>query len=108
MPIGDNIVESILNIVRAARPGDGASELVNGAVSWGPGPRAAQALSLAVRARALLDGRFAPALEDIHALARPILKHRMALGFAARADGLTVDDVITTILAQVMDQEAAA
>ncbi|MEE9454606.1 MAG: MoxR family ATPase [Paracoccaceae bacterium] len=108
MPIGDSIVENILNIVRAARPGDGASEMVNGAVSWGPGPRAAQALSLAVRARALLDGRFAPALEDIHALAPPILKHRMALGFAARADGLTVDDVITTILAQVMDQEAAA
>ena len=108
MPIGDSIVELILDLVRAARPSDDASDLVNRSVSWGPGPRAAQALSLAVRARALMDGRFAPSVDDIAALAHPVLKHRMALGFAARAEGLTIDSLITTITAQTLGKEAAA
>jgi MoxR-like ATPase len=63
-------------------------------VAWGPGPRASQALMLTVRARALLDGRFAPSLDDVEALAVPVLQHRMAVTFAARADGVTVRDLI--------------
>ena len=63
-------------------------------VVWGPGPRASQALMLAVRARAVMDGRLAPSIDDVLALAHPVLRHRMALNFAARADGVTMDKVI--------------
>ena len=59
-------------------------------VAWGPGPRAAQALMLASRARAVLDGRLAPSVDDVAALAHPVLRHRMALKFSARADGVTL------------------
>src|ERR1700728_1587584 len=83
-PIGDNVVEAILDLVRAARPGEGDPELTK-AISWGPGPRAAQALTLASRARAIVDGRLAPSREDGVALAEPVLKHRMALTFRAGA-----------------------
>lgn len=95
LPIGENIVEAILDLVRMARPGEeGASVEVNENVSWGPGPRAAQALALGVRARALIDGRLAPSLDDVAALAEPVLKHRMALTFDARTRGVTLSDVI--------------
>ena len=96
-PVGDRIVEAILDLVRAARPGEGDPELSRG-VGWGPGPRAAQALMLAVRAKALVDGRLAPSLEDVADLAEPALKHRMALTFAARAEGETVTDVIRRLV----------
>ena len=100
-PIGDRIVEAILDLVRAARPGEGDPELSKG-VGWGPGPRAAQALMLAARARALVDGRLSPSLTDIEALAEPTLKHRMALTFAARADGETVSGVIERLVAKIL------
>lgn len=109
MPVGESVVEAILDLVRAARPGEAeASETVRRVVSWGPGPRAAQALMLAVRARALLQGRFAPDLDDIVALARPVLIHRMALTFAARAEGLTLSDVISGILQDTLGRDIAA
>jgi hypothetical protein len=95
MPVGEAVVEMILDLVRACRPGEPeALALVNDTVSWGPGPRAAQALMLSVRARALLDGRLAPSPEDVLALARPVLSHRMALSFAARARGESLARVI--------------
>ncbi len=100
-PIGERIVEAILDLVRAARPGEGDPELSKG-VGWGPGPRAAQALMLAARARALVDGRLSPSLRDIEALAEPTLKHRMALTFAARADGETVSGVIERLVAKIL------
>jgi len=73
---------------------DSASALVKDSVAWGPGPRAAQALMLACRARALINGRLAPSMEDVVALSRPALSHRMALGFAAKAEGVTLETVI--------------
>jgi MoxR-like ATPase len=101
LPVGDSIVEAILDLVRAARPeADGAPELAD-KLLWGPGPRASQALMLAVRARALLEGRLAPSLEDVRKLAAPVLKHRMALTFAARADGETVQDLIGRLTQRV-------
>ena len=100
-PIGDRIVEAILDLVRAARPGEGDPELSKG-IGWGPGPRAAQALMLAARARALVDGRLSPSLADIQALAEPTLKHRMALTFAARADGETISAVIERLVAKIL------
>ena len=98
-PIGDRVVEAILDLVRAARPGEGDPELTKG-IGWGPGPRAAQALMLAARARALVDGRLSPSLEDIATLAEPALKHRMALTFAARAEGETTPAVIARLVAK--------
>ncbi len=94
LPVGESVVSAILDLVRAARPESSDDEVVRTAVAWGPGPRASQALMLAVRARALIQGRLAPSLDDVAALARPILIHRMALNFSARAEGMTVATVI--------------
>ena len=94
IPVGERVVDAILRIVRAGRPETSDVPDVVGHVSWGPGPRASQALVLACRARALLDGRLAPSVEDVLALANPVLRHRMALNFAARAEGITIDQII--------------
>jgi len=99
VPVGDSVVEGILDLVRAGRPETSDVPEVRRHVAWGPGPRASQALMLAARARAVLDGRLAPSLDDVLALAGPVLKHRMALNFAARADGITLDDVIDRLTA---------
>jgi MoxR-like ATPase len=109
MPVGDTVVDLILDLVRAGRPDEAnAPAHVKEYVSWGPGPRAAQALMLSVRARALLRGRLAPSAEDVEALAGPVLIHRMALGFAARAQGVVLQDVIGEMVSQVMLVEVAA
>jgi MoxR-like ATPase len=99
LPVGDSVVEAILSLVRAARPSseDGGDKLI----AWGPGPRASQALMLAVRARALLDGRLAPSIDDVLDLAEPVLKHRMALTFSARAEGRTIPDVIRQLKTRI-------
>ncbi|CAH0341454.1 MoxR family ATPase [Rhizobium sp. CECT 9324] len=93
MPVSDTVVDAILSLVRSARPGHGNAETDKN-VAWGPGPRAGQSLMLCARARALYEGRLAPSIDDVHALAEPVLEHRMALTFAARAEGMTVRDVI--------------
>lgn len=97
LPVGDSVVDGVLRLVRAGRPDSSEIELVRTAVAWGPGPRASQALLLAARARALLQGRLSPSLDDVVALAPPVLRHRLALSFAARADGVTVADVIARL-----------
>lgn len=103
LPIGEAIVDAILDLVRSARPGEvDALPQVNEMIAWGPGPRAAQALSLGVRARALIDGRLAPSLDDVAALAEPVLKHRMALTFDARTRGVTLQDIIGTLTNSVL------
>jgi MoxR-like ATPase len=109
MPVGDAVVELILDLVRSCRPDEAdAPDIVKNAVAWGPGPRAAQALMLTARARALLDGRLSPSADDIAALARPVLSHRMALTFAARAEGAVLEQVIDEVTARVTRIEAAA
>ncbi|MBI1417628.1 MAG: AAA domain-containing protein [Limimaricola sp.] len=108
MPVGDSIVEMILDLVRACRPDADAPQIVRDNVSWGPGPRAAQALMLTARAEALLDGRLAPSPEDVRRMAAPVLTHRMALSFAARARGQSLTDLIETVAASVTHVEAAA
>ncbi|PPB82345.1 MoxR-like ATPase [Albidovulum inexpectatum] len=108
MPVGERVVEMILDLVRACRPGQPESaQGVNDSVSWGPGPRAAQALMLMVRARALLRGRLAPVPEDVAAMARPVLIHRMALSFAARARGEDLGALIDEIAQSATRAEAA-
>ncbi|WP_142847338.1 MoxR family ATPase [Telmatospirillum sp. J64-1] len=97
IPVGDSVVEAILSLVRAGRPETSEVEIVRRHVAWGPGPRASQALMLAARARAVLDGRLSPSVDDVVALAQPILRHRMALNFSARAEGVRVADVIDAL-----------
>jgi MoxR-like ATPase len=94
IPVGASVVDAILKLVRQGRPETSEIDEVKRQVAWGPGPRASQALMLATRARAVLDGRLAPSVDDVLALAGPVLRHRMALNFAARADGVTIDHVI--------------
>ncbi|MBL8562707.1 MAG: AAA family ATPase [Gemmobacter sp.] len=108
MPVGEKVVDSILDLVRACRPGEPEGAALADTLSWGPGPRAAQAFMLAVRARALLEGRLAPSVADVAALARPVLTHRVALTFAARARGDSIASVIETATARSLRLEAAA
>ena len=98
LPVGDQVVDAILKLVRSARPGTGIGQEFEDMIAWGPGPRASQALMLAVRAKAMIDGRLAPSIDDVIELAEPVLKHRMALTFAARAEGMTVRDVIAKLV----------
>ncbi len=95
MPVGESIVDMIIALVRNLRPSEDAPDIVNEFVNWAPGPRAAQALMLGIRARAMLEGRSAPLEEDIFALAEPILRHRMALNFSARAQNVTLENIIS-------------
>ncbi len=100
LPVGESVVEAILALVRSARPGPEGGE----AGSRSPGdrrPRASQSLMLAVRARALLDRRLAPSVDDVLDLAEPVLKHRMALTFSARAEGETIEGVIERLKARI-------
>ncbi|WP_439120020.1 AAA family ATPase [Marivita sp.] len=109
MPVGDAVVEMILDLVRAFRPHDPlSSERVKDTVAWGPGPRAAQALMLTVRARALLEGRLAPSPQDVINMARPVLTHRMALTFSARARGEDLGSLIDEVAHRMVATEAAA
>ena len=101
MPVGEKVLEAILRLVRGARPETASLPIVRDSLAWGPGPRAAQALMLASRARAVLDGRLSPSLDDVLALAEPVLRHRMALNFAARAEGAKLADVIAALKADL-------
>src|SRR5262249_34939491 len=94
VPVGESVVNAILKLVRAGRPETTDLQDVKDQVAWGPGPRASQALMLASRARALLQGRLSPSVDDVLALARPVLQHRMALNFSARADGKSLPALI--------------
>ncbi|WP_431302960.1 AAA family ATPase [Sediminicoccus sp. BL-A-41-H5] len=101
IPVGEQVVGAIMKLVRGARPSADGLPSVRENLAWGPGPRAAQALMLATRARAVLDGRLSPSLDDVLALAAPVLRHRMALSFAARADGVKLADVIAELKASL-------
>ncbi|MFY0659307.1 MAG: MoxR family ATPase [Shimia sp.] len=109
MPVGESVMELILDLVRACRPDDEtATEAVRENVAWGPGPRAAQALMMTVRAQALLHGRLAPNAQDVMDMAAPVLSHRMALTFAARARGENLAGLIAETVAQFDKVGAAA
>ena len=100
LPVGESVINAILSLVRSARPGPDAGELGK-LIAWGPSPRASQSLMLLSRARALLDGRLSPSIDDVLALAEPVFKHRMALTFSARADGETLEGVIGKLKARI-------
>ena len=98
IPVGESIVEAILKLVRSARPNSADAKAGLGEmIAWGPGPRASQALLMGARAKALMDGRLSPSIDDVIILAEPVLKHRMALSFAARAEGVTLPQIIAQL-----------
>ena len=99
IPVGTGVMDAILQLVRQGRPDLSDDDTIRDQVAWGPGPRASQALMLAVRARALLQGRLAPSIDDVVALAGPVLRHRMALQFGARAEGVNLDDIVARLVA---------
>jgi MoxR-like ATPase len=98
LPIGDKVVDAILRLVRAGRPDSSEIPEVKTQLAWGPGPRAGQALMLACRARALIEGRLSPSIDDVVALAHPVLRHRIALNYGARAEGVTLTSVINRLI----------
>jgi MoxR-like ATPase len=98
LPVGDQVVDAILKLVRSARPGTGIDQEIEDLIAWGPGPRASQALMLTVRAKAMMDGRLAPSVDDVIELAEPVLKHRMALTFTARAEGMQMSDIVAKLV----------
>jgi len=98
LPVGDQVVDAILQLVRSARPGTDIDQELDDMIAWGPGPRASQALMLAVRAKAMMEGRLAPSVDDVVDLAEPVLKHRMALTFAARAEGIEMSDMMARLI----------
>jgi MoxR-like ATPase len=102
LPVGEKVVDAILTLVRAARPGEGGDAGLRDFIAWGPGPRASQAFMLAVRAKALIEGRLAPSVDDVVALAQPVLRHRMALNFSARAEGTTISQVIERLTGRIL------
>ena len=108
MPVGETVVEAILDLVRSARPTETSDSYIQDIISWGPGPRAAQSLMLATRARALVQGRLAPSLDDVEALAHPALVHRMSLNFAAKAQGDNLDRIIADLAGKALGKEVAA
>ncbi len=94
VPVSQGVTDAILELVRQGRPETSDLDDIKRTVAWGPGPRASQALMRAVRARAVIQGRLSPSVDDVLALAHPILRHRMALTFAARAEGGTISHTI--------------
>jgi MoxR-like ATPase len=105
IPAASNVIDYALRIVRASRPAggpaDGVPAPVRQWVKWGAGPRAGQALVLGAKARALLDGRSVASLDDVRAVALPVLRHRVLLNFQAEADGIDADQIVGRLLEAV-------
>jgi len=99
VPIADNVIEFAVDLVSKTRPqSDRAFAAVSGWIEWGAGPRASQYLVLGAKAKAVLDGRPAPEIDDIKAMARPVLRHRLITNFNAEAEGLSTDDILSILL----------
>jgi MoxR-like ATPase len=102
VPVGDHVFHFALDIIRATRPNEqGASDFVRHWLSWGAGPRAGQYLILGGKARALMQGRLFVTIEDIEAVAHPVLRHRIIPNFNAEAEGISVEQIINKILALI-------
>lgn len=99
VPVADNVVEYAVKLVHSTRPGtEKASQLSNDYLEWGAGPRASQFLIVGAKCSALLSGKYSPDIEDVKAVAKPILRHRIVRNFKAEAEGLSVDQIIDKLL----------
>jgi MoxR-like ATPase len=98
VPIADNVVEYAVKLSQATRPGPNGSALANEFLEWGAGPRASQYLVLGAKCNALINGKYSPDIEDVQAVARPVLRHRIVRNFKAEAEGMTVDNLIGKLI----------
>jgi MoxR-like ATPase len=100
VPIADNVVEYAVKLVTMTRPGN-SSALANNFLEWGAGPRASQYLVLGAKCNALLHGKYSPDIEDVQAVAVPVLRHRIVRNFKAEAEGESVDSLVAKLMQQV-------
>ncbi len=108
VPASDYVIDHAVNLVSATRPDSGkAPDFIKKWVSWGAGPRASQNLILGAKARAILNGRYAVSIEDIHALIHPILRHRIIVNFNAEAEGVTVENIISRLVENMLARKNA-
>ena len=98
IPVADNVIEYAVSLVASTRPGKSSKDYINDWIDWGAGPRASQCLIMGAKARAALEGRPTPNIEDVKSLALPILRHRILPNFNAEAEGMKVDDIIIQLL----------
>ncbi|HUS64327.1 MAG TPA: MoxR family ATPase, partial [Kofleriaceae bacterium] len=102
VPVAEHVIKYAVALTRQTRPGEASSpDFVKQYVSWGAGPRASKYLVLAGKARAILDGRYAVSLDDVRALARPTLQHRIILNYRAEAEGIRSGDIVDRLLARL-------
>jgi MoxR-like ATPase len=98
VPVADNVVEYAVKLSQATRPGPNGSTIANDFLEWGAGPRASQYLVLGAKCNALINGKYSPDIEDVQAVARPVLRHRIVRNFKAEAEGITVDNLIDKLI----------
>jgi MoxR-like ATPase len=99
MPVADNVLEYAVGLVGKTRPGrDRATAEVNAYVSWGAGPRASQYLAIGAKVNAALSGKYSPDIEDVKAVALPILRHRVVRNYKAEAEGIAIEDLVRGLL----------
>jgi MoxR-like ATPase len=98
VPIADNVVEYAVKLAQSSRPGKNGSAIANDLLEWGAGPRASQYLVLGAKCNALINGKYSPDIEDVQAVAKPVLRHRMVRNFKAEAEGISVDGVIEKLM----------
>ncbi len=98
VPVADNVVEYAVKLSQATRPGPNGSSIANEFLEWGAGPRASQYLVLGAKCNALINGKYSPDIEDVQAVARPVLRHRIVRNFKAEAEGITVDNLIDKLI----------
>jgi MoxR-like ATPase len=106
VPVSDHVVRYTLSLVRQTRVGEaGIPEFVGDQLSWGAGPRAVQYLILGGKARALMQGRAHVSTDDIQALAKPVLRHRLVVNFTAESEGVTQDNIIDRLVMETPAKE---
>ena len=102
VPVADEVLDYAVRLVSASRPdSDRAPKFIKDWVSWGAGPRASQYLVLGAKTRALLDGRYTPAVDDIKAIAQPVLRHRLVTNFTAEAENVRTPDIVKRLLEEI-------
>ena len=99
LPVTDNVLQYTVSLVAKTRPNsDKAPEVVKQYIEWGAGPRASQFMLMAAKCHAAINGKYAPDIEDVKAVAKPILRHRIVMNYKAEAEGMSVDQIIESIL----------
>ncbi len=101
VPVADNLVDFAVNLARSTRPGNGSVDFIKNFLSYGAGPRASQYLILGAKAKAAIDGRFTPDIDDVRAVASPVLRHRIVTNFNAEAENVSATEIIARLLEKI-------